>query len=84
MTIEEACNKGRTILMHFAEIKENIPPAARGNNKWQDARVMLTLADYKWWVGWGAMSLGWEVWGSECADGLCAPFPLLCCPAHKK
>ena len=38
--------------------------------------VELTLVVNKWDVGWGAMSLGWEVWVAEHSRGLCMPFPL--------
>ena len=43
--------------------------------------VELTLAGDTWEVGCGAMYMVWEGWGAGRAHGLCAPFPLLCCPA---
>ena len=43
-----------------------------------DARVVLTLAGYKWKVGGGVMSRGVQFgWGSVLRSyGICAPFPL--------
>ena len=46
--------------------------------------VEVKIAVDKWDMGWGAMSLGWAGWGSEHAHWLCAPLPLLCCPACEK
>ena len=46
--------------------------------------VEITLEVDKWEVGWGDISLGWEGWGAERANGIFAPFPLLCCPAREK
>ena len=46
--------------------------------------VNLTMAVDKWDMGWGEMSLWWEGWVAESAHGICAHFPLLCCPTRKK
>ena len=32
--------------------------------------MTLTLAVYKWNMGWGEMSLGWAGWGAERDHGL--------------
>ena len=52
---------------------------ACGDAQWHG--VELTLAVDNWEMGWGAMSLRWAGWGVERTNGLCAPFPLFCCPA---
>ena len=44
----------------------------------------LAFAVDKWDMGWGTISLVCEGWGAEHAHVICAPFPLLCCPAHEK
>ena len=35
------------------------------------------------WMGWVAMTLGWEGWGDKSAHGICAPFHLFYCPDQK-
>ena len=67
----------------FARRKGRFLPAVRENTKWNSALLGITLVEDKWEVGGGeAMLWGYTGWGSENAHGICASFPLLCCPAH--
>ena len=69
---------------YFTECKGNILPLARDDIKWRGTHLVLTLAGYKWEVGWGVMSWGLAGWGEEHAHGICDTSPLLRCTGPQK